>query len=274
MLGDALLDFIVLEYLYQHKGNRDRGTLSANRDRLVNDSILKEIAHRLGLEKFIRHVGIVGSKNLTDGVEALLAGIYLDRGLDAAREWFFKHLPNEILSQIEQQFCQKSSATQVLASEMLQVEAPNSTVESGYRKLHELLSQGQWQAADLETREVMLRIIGRVDYLPGPAIDEFSCEALREIDQLWVHYSGGRFGFSVQNKILEEVKGNWESFGDRVGWRINQVWQPGDNRSYSLQSPEGHLPSAAIRAAGSGLKARTRILNRVEICRLPDNYTL
>jgi len=263
LLGDALLDFIVLEYLYQGRGRRDRGTLSVSRDQLVNDPLLEVIACRLGLEKFIRHRGMVGPKNLTDGVEALLASIYLDQGLGASRAWFFKHLPDEVLSQVEQQFYQESSPTQV--------ESLGATVGADYRKLDAFLSQGQWQDADLETREVMLQVIGRVDYLPGPAIDTFDCEALQAIDQLWVHYSGGRFGFSVQVKLLQAVEANWDRFGDRVGWRINQIWQPGDNRRYSLQAPEGHLPSAAIRAVGNGPKARKRILNRFEVCALAGN---
>ena len=263
LLGDALLDFIVLEYLYQRRGRRDRGTLSVSRDKLVNDPLLEVIAGRFGLEKFIRHGGMVGPKNLTDGVEALLASIYFDQGLDAARDWFFKHLPTEVLSQVEQQFCQESSPTQV--------ESLGATVGADYRKLEAFLSQGQWQDADLETREMLLQVIGRVDYLPGPAIDTFDCEALQAIDQLWVHYSGGRFGFSVQVKLLQAVEADWDRFGDRVGWRINQVWQPGDNRRYSLQAPEGHFPSAAIRAAGNGPKARKRILNRFEVCALAGN---
>lgn len=258
LLGDALLDFIVLEYLYQR-----RGRLSVSRDQLVNDLLLEVIACELGLKKFIRHVGMVGSKNLTDGVEALLASIYLDQGLGAARDWFFKHLPTEVLSQVEQQFCQESSPTQV--------ESLGATVGADYRKLEAFLSQGQWQDADLETREMLLQVIGRVDYLPGPAIDTFDCEALQAIDQLWVHYSEGRFGFSVQVKLLQAVEADWDRFGDRVGWRINQIWQPGDNRRYSLQAPEGHLPSAAIRAAGNGPKARKRILNRFEVCALAGN---
>lgn len=258
LLGDALLDFIVLEYLYQR-----RGRLSVSRDQLVNDLLLEVIACELGLKKFIRHVGMVGSKNLTDGVEALLASIYLDQGLGAARDWFFKHLPTEVLSQVEQQFCQESSPTQV--------ESLGATVGADYRKLEAFLSQGQWQDADLETREMLLQVIGRVDYLPGPAIDTFDCEALQAIDQLWVHYSEGRFGFSVQVKLLQAVEADWDRFGDLVGWRINQIWQPGDNRRYSLQAPEGHLPSAAIRAAGNGPKARKRILNRFEVCALAGN---
>lgn len=276
LLGDAVLDFVVFEYLYQRKGRYGKGKLSANRDELVNDTALEIVARKLGLEKFILHNGIVGPKNLTDGVEAVLGAIYLDQGLEAARDWCFKQIVQEVITRSEGQksegqLDQDLSITQVLPGEDLRAESLSSSASTDYSELQALLSTGQWQAADQETKEVMLRVVGQVEFLPKELIEQFPCEDLQTIDQLWVRYSGGRFGFSVQAKILKEVGGDWDRFGDRIGWRVNGVWQPKDNRLYSLQAPEGHLPSAALRAAGKGAKARAQILNRVEVCRLLDN---
>ena len=68
-------------------------------------------------------------------------------------------------------------------------------------------------------------------WLRSEDIDRFPCEDLRTIDQLWVKYSNGRFGFSVQKRIYESLGGTreydekiWEAFGDRVGWRVNNEW--------------------------------------------------
>jgi len=271
LLGDALLDFVVLEYLYQHKGEYGKGKLSASRDELVNDTALEIVARRLGLEKFILHTGIVGPKNLTDGMEAVLGAIYLDQGLDAARDWCLKQISQEVITRSEGQLEQEPSILQVLAQENFTADSLISAVGTDYGKLHALLSTGQWQAADQETKEVMLRVVGQVDFLPKELIDQFPCEDLRTIDQLWVSYSSGRFGFSVQVKILKEVGGDWARFGDRIGWRVNGAWQPKDNRLHNLQAPEGHLPSAALRAAGKGAKARMQILNRIEVCGLSGN---
>jgi dsRNA-specific ribonuclease len=264
LLGDAVLDVIVLEYLYQHKGKYGKGKLSNNRDELVKDSTLKIIADRLGLENLILHSGVLGYKNLTDGVEAILGAIYLDRGLGVARDWFFSQLPKEKIAQIEDLFYEQS-ADRVLTEKIFVTEPLISATGIDYSQLDALLSTGKWQAADLETREVMLRVIGRVDFLPRELIEEFPCEDLSIIDRLWRHYSRDRFGFSIQVEILNEVGGNWDNFGDRVGWRIDGIWQPKDDRRYDLQAPAGHLPSAAIRAAGNG-KARTLILSRLEGC--------
>ncbi|NCR59844.1 MAG: hypothetical protein GPJ01_19725 [Microcystis aeruginosa LL13-06] len=81
-----------------------------------------------------------------------------------------------------------------------------------------------------------------------PDIDNFPCEDLRTIDQLWVKYSGGRFGFSVQAKIYRELGGTrqynervWNAFGDRVGWRVNKSWIY-YRVTLDLKAPLGHLP--------------------------------
>ena len=264
LLGDALLDVIVIEYLYQCKGKYGKGKLSNNRDELMKNSTLKIIADRLGLGNLILHNGLLGYKNLKDGVKAILGAIYLDRGLGVARDWFFSQLPKEKIAQIEDLFYEKS-ADRVLTEKIFVTEPLISAADIDYSQLDALLSTGKWQAADLETREVMLRVIGRVDFLPRELIEEFPCEDLRIIDRLWRHYSRDRFGFSIQVEILNEVGGNWDNFGDRVGWRIDGIWQPKDDRRYDLQAPAGHLPSAAIRAAGSG-KVRTLILSRLEGC--------
>lgn len=264
LLGDALVDVIVLEHLYQCKGKYGKGKLSNNRDELMKNSTLKIIADRLGLGNLILHNGLLGYKNLKDGVKAILGAIYLDRGLGVARDWFFSQLPKEKIAEIEDLFYEKS-ADRVLTEKIFVTDPLISATDIDYSQLDALLSTGKWQAADLETREVMLRVIGRVDFLPRELIEEFPCEDLRIIDRLWRHYSRDRFGFSIQVEILNEVGGNWDNFGDRVGWRIDGIWQPKDDRRYDLQAPAGHLPSAAIRAAGSG-KVRTLILSRLEGC--------
>ncbi|ELS34479.1 MULTISPECIES: GUN4 domain-containing protein [Pseudanabaena] len=268
LLGDSLLDFIVLEYLYNLKGKYGKGKLSSNRDKLVKDNTLEFIANRLGLARFIRHDGMLGTKNLTDGLEAILGAIYLDGGLNVSRDWLFRQIPKEIITQIENQFCQDESMSQFLPANIFSTDSLISSIDISYSKLNDLLSKGQWQDADLETKELMLRVVGEVNYLPSELIDTFPCDDLEIIDQLWTHYSEGRFGFSIQVKILKEVEEIWDSFGDRVGWRVNQVWQSKNDRIYDLNAPKGHLPSAAIRAAGKGAKTRMQVLKRAEICRL------
>ncbi|WP_228009533.1 GUN4 domain-containing protein [Microcystis aeruginosa] len=124
-----------------------------------------------------------------------------------------------------------------------------------YRNLEDLLKRQQWKEADEETATVMLQAANRTKegWLREEDIDNFPCEDLRTIDQLWVKYSGGRFGFSVQAKIYRELyrelggtreynRRVWDAFGDRVGWRVNNSWIYYKDVTFDLKAPLGQLP--------------------------------
>jgi GUN4-like len=97
----------------------------------------------------------------------------------------------------------------------------------------------------------MLKLSGREQEGKLQAEDcrQLSCESLSEIDQLWVKYSNGRFGFSVQQRIWQSLGGTkssgydtFKSFGDRVGWSLEGNWRSQDNLIFSLNAADGHLP--------------------------------
>ncbi|WP_230966450.1 GUN4 domain-containing protein [Nostoc sp. NZL] len=118
-----------------------------------------------------------------------------------------------------------------------------------YTRLRDLLKAGTWEQADEETLAVMLKASGRESerWLDSKSIDNFPCTDLRTIDQLWVKYSNGHFGFSVQKRIWESVGKDYEKFGDRVGWRkgmfFNKNWLSYSDLTFtSAASPQGHLP--------------------------------
>ncbi|NEP59807.1 MAG: GUN4 domain-containing protein [Symploca sp. SIO2G7] len=118
-----------------------------------------------------------------------------------------------------------------------------------YTRLRELLAASQWKEADKETANVMLKAVGREKegYLNIEDIKKFPCKDLRTIDQFWVKYSSGHFGFSVQKRIWEEVGGNsdyetFEKLGERVGWSKRGSWLNYSALTFSTQAPMGHLP--------------------------------
>jgi outer membrane biosynthesis protein TonB len=120
-----------------------------------------------------------------------------------------------------------------------------------YTNLRDLLAAGKWKEADEETTKAMLQAAKRekAGWFRQEDIDNFSCEDLRMIDQLWVSASKGKFGFSVQKEIYESLGGTreyngevWNKFGDRVGWRKGGSWLWYDELTYSDQAPKGHLP--------------------------------
>jgi hypothetical protein len=74
---------------------------------------------------------------------------------------------------------------------------------SRYQQLEEYLSQEKWKEADDETYRLMITTVGKKtgQWFEREDLLNFPCEELRTIDGLWVKYSQGRFGFSVQKEI-------------------------------------------------------------------------
>ncbi|MEP0780822.1 GUN4 domain-containing protein [Microcoleus sp. ZQ-A2] len=155
-----------------------------------------------------------------------------------------------------------------------------------YTKLRDLLASGKWKEADQETVAVMLKAANREQegYLQIESIEKFPCTDLRTIDQLWVKYSNGRFGFSVQKRIWESVGGKpgeydyeiLKKFGDRVGWlkwenkwlglRIKELWVSRyDEFTFHLNAPQGHLPSYEWKLIGTVERRRILLLSRRDL---------
>ncbi|MBD2482283.1 GUN4 domain-containing protein [Planktothrix sp. FACHB-1365] len=137
--------------------------------------------------------------------------------------------------------------------------------QSKYQQLEGYLAAARWREADEETVSMMLEVMGKDQYnVSIEDINNFPSEDLRIIDQLWVKYSDGRFGFSVQKRIYQSLGGTreydekiWRIFCDRVEWDLYYYTIAIDkhlSRSYQLgwghwniqfkyNAPVGHLPS-------------------------------
>lgn len=149
-----------------------------------------------------------------------------------------------------------------------------------YTKLRDLLATGKWKEADLETAKKMLEVAGRTSegcLRHEEDIDRFPCEDLRTIDQLWVQYSNGLFGFSVQKRIYQSLGGTrqynhkiWEAFGDRVGWRVNNEWLSYSDLKFNTNGvPEGHLPGRLVVVGGGGIPSLfSSLASRFVICNI------
>ncbi|MEG3834062.1 serine/threonine-protein kinase [Microcoleus sp. Z1_C3] len=152
----------------------------------------------------------------------------------------------EVLQDIGTQSPQLSAQTPPPAS-------PPDSLKSArgvdYTRLRDLLAAGKWKEADQETFKVMLKAARREKegWFDTNSIENFPGDDLWTIDQLWVKYSQGRFGFSVQKKIWLEIGGKVDydtecKLGDRVGWRKGGSWLDTKNLTYNKQAPVGHLP--------------------------------
>ena len=109
-LGDAVLELIVSEHLYQHYPNSPEGELTNFRSSLVNTVSLAEVSGTLGAGEFLflskGEEGSGGRNNqyiLANTFEALLGAIYLDQGIDAASTFVHQHLMGKLPDIIEKQ---------------------------------------------------------------------------------------------------------------------------------------------------------------------------
>jgi uncharacterized caspase-like protein len=114
-----------------------------------------------------------------------------------------------------------------------------------YTKLRNVLAAKKWKDADEETAKVMLKAADKelLCYLCKEDIKNFPATDLCTINQLWVKYSEGRFGFSVQKQIYLQVSKNYDRLGDCLGWKKEGTWLRWQDLNFSEQAPKGHFPS-------------------------------
>ncbi len=91
-LGDAVLEFVVTEYLYEHYPQSPEGELTNWRASLVNAIILSEIARGLDFEEYLylsrgeaEDRGKARQYILANAIEAFIGALYLDRGIEIVR---------------------------------------------------------------------------------------------------------------------------------------------------------------------------------------------
>ena len=103
LLGDAVLDLIVAEYLYKNYKNASEGTIAKLKAMIVSEPILAKISRQIGVGKFLmlsRGEVMSGGRNresiLADSFEAILGAVYIDSNLDDARVFALSHIKQYI----------------------------------------------------------------------------------------------------------------------------------------------------------------------------------
>ena len=89
-LGDAVLDAVVGDIVYQHFPGKREGFLTNTRSKLVQRDTLNKLAQEMGINQLVLSNGHSSSHNSYMGgnaFEALVGAIYLDRGYDACMKF-------------------------------------------------------------------------------------------------------------------------------------------------------------------------------------------
>lgn len=128
-LGDAVLELVVTDYLYQKYPEKPEGELTAVRAALVNTVSLAESAQKLGLNDFMlmskgeaKDTGRARQYILANAFESCIGAIYLDQGYDASKKFIGEQLFNKTDKIVEKKLWQDAkSRFQELAQEKVSI---------------------------------------------------------------------------------------------------------------------------------------------------------
>lgn len=102
-LGDAVIELIITDYLYNKYPDKDEGELTAYRSSLVNAVTLGEIALKLGMNEYLllskgeaKDIGKARGYILANTYEAYVGALYLDLGYISARDFIATTLFDKI----------------------------------------------------------------------------------------------------------------------------------------------------------------------------------
>lgn len=116
-----------------------------------------------------------------------------------------------------------------------------------YTQLQELLVNQDFQAADSLTLRLLCQLAGDTaiqrKWLYFTEVDNFPIIDLQTINTLWLVFSEGKFGFSVQRELWLSARKNWEKLWVQIGWKNGNNWtRYPDEFTWNLTAPKGHLP--------------------------------
>jgi ribonuclease-3 len=100
-LGDAVLDAILSDYLFEKFPEANEGFLTKIRSRIVNRDVLNQLAISRGINKIL--LSRINSTHLTrnlygDAFEALIGSVFLDKGFRKTKNVFIKNVLNKYLN--------------------------------------------------------------------------------------------------------------------------------------------------------------------------------
>lgn len=181
-LGDAVLELVITDYLFEKFPERPEGELTSLRAALVNANMLGAVASDLELNDYIllsrgeaKDIGRARQFILANAYEAVIGAIYLDQGYEIIRDFILKNLAPKIPEILEKKLYRDSkSLFQEEAQERVSI-TPNYQVTKEWGPDHdkhfivgvylgkELVAEGEGaskQQAQLQAAEAGLKAKG------------------------------------------------------------------------------------------------------------------
>tara|TARA_Y100001968_G_scaffold297513_1_gene306615 strand:+ start:11043 stop:11762 length:720 start_codon:yes stop_codon:yes gene_type:complete len=143
----------------------------------------------------------------------------------------------------------------------------SSSIGIDYAPFQKMLLDEAFEEADRFTSSMLRHLAGKEAEERGyvyfsevpnmPAID------LITLDRLWIAYSQGKFGFSVQGRLLDKLGGNYERLWPKIGWKKDGVWTRYPSAfDWTLKAPDGHMP---LINQLRGVRLMDAVLNQPEL---------
>ncbi len=122
-----------------------------------------------------------------------------------------------------------------------------SDVGFDYSPLQRFLLNESYEDADRFTSSKLRELAGEKavnrGYVYFSEVESIPSIDLSTLDKLWVVYSRGKFGFTVQAKILDSLGGRYDKLWPRIGWKKDGIWTRYPKAfNWSIEAPNGHMP--------------------------------
>ena len=122
-----------------------------------------------------------------------------------------------------------------------------SDVGIDYSPLQRYLLNKSYEDADRFTSSKLRELAGekavKRGYVYFSEVESIPSIDLLTLDKLWVVYSRGKFGFTVQAKILDSLGGRYDKLWPRIGWKKDGIWTRYPKAfNWSIEAPTGHMP--------------------------------
>ena len=116
-----------------------------------------------------------------------------------------------------------------------------------YSPLQQYLLNESFEEADRFTSAKLRELAGEKaverGYVYFSEVESIPSIDLSTLNKLWIVYSRGKFGFTVQAKILDSLGGRYDKLWPRIGWKKDGVWTRYPKAfNWSIQAPDGHMP--------------------------------
>jgi uncharacterized caspase-like protein len=160
----------------------------------------------------------------------------------------------------------KLQQTQISTPLFISANEQKSSGDFNFFSLHRSLKLQKWESADYATQRVIYKLANQEgkSQLDEEDIRSIPLNALSSLDQLWMNYSDGRFGFNVQRQIWLEEGGKIDSetllrVSERVGWKRKNGFLNYGELCFNLNAPKGQFP--VIWSSGSWIVAGLGSIN-------------